>query len=318
VIDTTLRDLVAPWIGTGLDDATAGAILDRMEQLEGWFRREEGELLLRTARQAIAGRTAPAIVEVGSYCGKSTIVLAAAARSVNPPARVYAIDPHEGEVGARDTLEGVRSEAPTFERFRANVAAAGVDDLIHAIRRRSYDVPWQSPIAFLFVDGLHDYENVSRDFRHFEPCLSEGAYVAFHDCDDNYPGVQALVAGLAGDVSYEEVGRAASLVVFRRRRASTVNTGSVGDEQMSALQVRVAQQEKGIAFLMGEIAARERTIREREEGIEWLRGVVRDKESTVAELEKGVEWLRKEVRERDRVIEALRAGAGPARKRTEP
>ncbi len=86
--------------------------------------------------------------------------------------------------------------------------------------------------------------------------------------------------------------------MFRRRKASTVNRGSARDEQRSALQVRVAQQEKGIAFLMGEIAARERTIREREEGIEWLRGVVRDKESTVAELEKGAEWLRKEVRER--------------------
>jgi predicted O-methyltransferase YrrM len=336
VIDNTLRDLVAPWIGAAAvdaprvhrarsrrhavepptpdpDDAAAGAILDRMEQVEGWLRRDEGALLLRTAGQAVAGRPAPAIVEVGSYCGRSTIVLASAAMTANPAACIYAIDPHEGEVSAPNTLGGVRREAPTFERFRANVAAAGVDGLIHAIRRRSYDVPWAAPISFLFVDGLHDYENVARDFRHFEPYLSEGAYVAFHDCNDDYPGVQAFVAGLAGDASYEEVDRAVSLVVFRKRAPSTDASGNARDQQLSALQVRVVQQEKGIAFLMGEIAALERTIREREEGIEWLRGVVRDKEVSVAELEKGVEWLRKEVRERDRVIEALRAAAEAAR-----
>jgi hypothetical protein len=336
VIDTTLRDLVAPWIeasavahaggrrvvrdgavpGPGFDAAAATAILDRMEQIEGWFRRDEGELLLQTTRRAIAGQTAPTIVEVGSYCGKSTIVIAGAVKASNPAARVYAIDPHEGEVGAHDTLEGVRREGSTFERFQANVAAAGAADVVVAIRQRSYDVSWTDPIAFLLVDGLHDYENVARDFRHFEPFLGERAFVAFHDCDDNYPGVRAFVAGLTGEPGYEEVGRASHLIVFRKRATSSGTGGAEPADPANALRVRVAQQQKGIAFLLGEIAAREKTIEEREAGIEWLRSVVRDKEATIAELEKGVEWLRKEVRERDSRIVALQAALGAEPERT--
>jgi Methyltransferase domain/Glycosyl transferase family 2 len=328
VVDATLRDILAPWIeaaadrsrqasparpaararGQGLahlDPATTAAILDGMERVEGWLRREEAELLLRFTRRAVTGHDTPAVVEIGSFCGKSTIVLASAVKTANPAARVYAIDPHDGEVGAHDTLEGVRSESPTFERFQTNVAAAGLAGLIHAIRQRSHEVSWDRPIAFLFVDGLHDYANVARDFHHFEPYLREGAYVAFHDCDDNYPGVRAFVIGLAGGVSYEEVGRSASLVVFRKTAIST----PAGAGETEALRVRLRQQEKGISFLMGEIAERERIIRAREEGIEWLRGVVRDKEMSIAELEKGVEWLRKEVREQNALIETLRAAA---------
>jgi hypothetical protein len=188
----------------------------------------------------------------------------------------------------------------SFGRFRANIAEAGLSDLVVPLRLRSYEVSWTRPIVLLFVDGLHDYASVARDFRHFEAHLVQGGYVAFHDCDDNYPGVAAFAAGLGADPAYEDAGQASSLRVFRRCAALV-------QDPVAALRARLAQQEKGIAFLMGEIAARESTVREREEGIEWLRSVIRDKEIAVSELEKGVEWLRKELRERDQLIDALRA-----------
>ena len=292
-----------------LDAAETAAILDRMERTEGWLRREEAALLLRTTRCAMAEHDAAAVVEVGSYCGRSTVVMASAVRTVNPSVRVHAIDPHQGDVGAMDTLQGVHHGLPTFERFQKNVADAGLTDMITAIRQHSYDVDWQSSIGFLFVDGLHDYASVARDFNHFERHLAPGAYVAFHDCDDEYPGVQAFVAGLTGGDSYEEVGRAASLVVFRKAAIQPPVDDAAA--QIAALTRRIGQQEKGISFLMTEIAAREGTIREREEGIEWLRSVIKDKETAIAELERGVEWLRKEVRERDSAIEALLHPDGP-------
>jgi len=323
VVDMALHDLVAPWIesepttthrqplapsqGAGAGSGTpsppgAGieSVLDRMEQVEGWFRRDEGKLLFDAAYSAAAGREAPAIVEIGSYCGRSTIVLASAARLANPEARVYSIDPHEGEVGAGDAVDGVRREPSTFDRFRANITAAGLSDVVVPVRRRSYEVTWDTHIALLLVDGLHDYASVARDFQHFEPHLLPDAHVVFHDCDESYPGVRAFVAGLAADPAYEAAGTASSLRVFRRRAVTPRN-------HLAVLRARLAQQEKGIAFLMEEVAARERTIREREQGIEWLRGVVRDRELTVTELEKGIEWLRNEVRERERTIETLRS-----------
>jgi glycosyltransferase involved in cell wall biosynthesis len=321
-IDTTLRDVVAPWIeeaaesrrsasreggkprpapeDTDLDPATTAQILDRMRSVEGWLKDEEAEALIVTTRRALKEHDVPTIVEIGSYCGKSTIVLASAARTANASARVYAVDPHEGVVGAEDGLDDVYVAAPTFEQFRRNIADAGLADMIEPIRLHSHEVPWRSPIAFLFIDGLHGYSSVARDFFHFERHLLDGAYVAFHDCDDTYPGVRTFVEGLAGSGCYEEVNRARSLVVLRKLEAAS----------SMALSLRLRQQERGISFLMGQLAARDRVIHERDDGIEWLRNVVRDKEATIAELEKGVAWLRKEIEAREALIETLRQTCG--------
>jgi hypothetical protein len=279
-----------------LDAATTAGILDRMRQVEGWLKDEEAELLIAGTRRALREHAVPTVVEIGSFCGKSTIVLASAARTANSSARVYAVDPHQGVVGADDGLDSIAVVAPTFERFTRNIAAAGIAEMIEPIRLHSYEVPWHRPIAFLFIDGLHGYSSVMRDFFHFERHLLDGAYVAFHDSDDTYPGVKTFVEGLAGSGCYEEVNRAGSLVVLRKLEAA----GSM------ALSLRLRQQELGISFLMGQLAARDRVIHERDEGIEWLRRVVRDKEMTIAELERGVAWLRKEVEAREALIETLR------------
>jgi hypothetical protein len=324
--DTTLRDLVMPWIDRSadatreslrslrvndqrppvapLEPARIGEILAIMRSVEGWLRDEEAELLIHLTRRAVV-ENASAVVEIGSFCGKSTIVLARAAKTVGVDARIYAIDPHQGEVGAEDTIGGVERLRPTFERFLDNIAGAGVADVIEPIRRRSYEVPWRLPIALLFVDGLHDYASVARDFFHFEPYLASGGYVAFHDYGDNYPGVRTFVAGLAADDSFNEVARAASLVVLQK--VAELPQAPPGDVAggMIALSRRVAQQQNGIEFLIREMSAREQTLRAREEGIEWLRSVVRDKAMTIAELEKGVAWLQKELAEREERLEAL-------------
>jgi hypothetical protein len=266
-----------------------------MRPVEGWLRDEEAEKLIVFTRRAVVEHAVPTVVEIGSFCGRSTIVLASAARTARSNARVYAIDPHQGVVGAEDALDGLHVTPPTRERFQRTIASAGLAEMVEPICLPSYDVSWHSPIAFLFIDGLHGYSSVARDFFHFEQHLVEGAYVAFHDCDDTYPGVRTFVDGLAGSGCYEEVSRAGSLVVLRKLRPDSMT-----------LSLRLRQQERGISFLMDQLAARDRVIHQRDEAIEWLLKVVRDKEMTIAELEKGVDWLRKEVESREALIEALR------------
>jgi len=312
VVDTVLSDLVAPFIedgsaarsdarrgtdtararttvGSGADTA---AILDQMEGVEGWFRRDEGALLLETASAAVAGHDPAVLVEIGSYCGRSTIVLASAARKARGRARVYAIDPHEGEVSTGTGEATVRLGPGTLERFRANLAAAGVEDVVEPVRQRSHAVAWQRPIALLLIDGLHDYGNVARDFLHFERHLADGAYVAFLDCDEQFPGVRQFVSGLKGDPGYVESGRVTSLVVFQKRPVDS------DADRIAALRARLGRQEAGIAYLMDQLSAKDAVIGQRDAGIEWLRSVVRDQEATIAELQKGVDWLREEVRRR--------------------
>jgi predicted O-methyltransferase YrrM len=191
-------------------------VLERMRRVEGWLFDEEGDLLLAGVSRAVREFPEPAaVVEVGSYCGRSTVVLGSAVRAVAPEVRVYAIDPHEGEVGAAD--RGLARTPPTLQRFERTIADAGLTDVVELIQQRSHETKWDRPISFLLVDGLHDYGNVSRDFRHFEPWLVEGAYVAFHDYADYWPGVKAFVNELLGGGHYERVALAASLILVRRR-----------------------------------------------------------------------------------------------------
>ena len=190
-------------------------ILANMRNVDGWLTEEEALVLITAAHQAIRALPPPhALVEVGSYLGRSTVVLAGVIAAVAPRARVHAIDPHEGKVGALDT--GIETALPTFDRFLGNLARAGVSSYVVPIRRRSSEVDWHDPIALLFVDGLHDYENCARDFHHFEPWLARGGCAAFHDYA-TWPGVTAFVDELKGSGGYDMVTSGGSMVVLRRR-----------------------------------------------------------------------------------------------------
>ncbi len=120
-----------------------------------------------------------AIVEIGSFKGKSTVLLATMAKKygLGP---VVAIDPHQG-------LSYLGPEAPeqspTFEEFLGNVRSAELDANVEVQRAFSRDVAktWSRPIRLLWIDGDHSYEGCKEDFGLFSPFLADGAVVAFHD-----------------------------------------------------------------------------------------------------------------------------------------
>jgi hypothetical protein len=191
-------------------------ILARMRSIEGWLADDEADLLIAvTARALAAPGERPAVVEVGSYCGRATVVLGSVARAVCPRARVFAIDPHDGKLGAADRYVTV---GPSLEKLKANIAAAGLTDVVEIVRAAAPQVPWEGgPIALLLIDGLHDYAHVAQDFSHFEPWVADGGLVAFHDYAGYFPGVVAFVDELLASGRYQRVGMASSLVVLRKR-----------------------------------------------------------------------------------------------------
>lgn len=190
-------------------------ILETMRRIEGWLEDVEGDLLLSAALETLRAGNAPCnLVEIGSYCGRSTSVLAGVAKTVSPASRVFAIDPHDGLVGALDG--GLRAGSPTLERFRANLAAAGVAEFVEPVLRKSYEVRWEKPVHLLLIDGLHDYVNVSRDFFHFEPWIADGGFVLFHDYASYYPGVMAFVDELLAAGGYRRVELAHTLMLLQK------------------------------------------------------------------------------------------------------
>lgn len=190
-------------------------IIARMRRVEGWFEEEEADLLIAVAARAL--KELPAshrLVEVGSYCGRATVVLGGVAQALDPRAKIYSVDPHDGRVGSLD--QGVQQKRPTLERFRANIEAAGLGEMVEVIQKTSAEVEWDAPITLLLVDGLHDYANVARDFFRFADSVVHGGYVAFHDYAEYYPGVRTFVNELLSSREYDKVAQAGSLVILRR------------------------------------------------------------------------------------------------------
>jgi len=190
-------------------------ILTAMRKVEGWLEEQEADLLIAACRRALAEfPQTRSIVELGSYCGRSTIVLGSVAKAICPEAKVYAIDPHNGEIGALD--KGIRKVTPTLEKLKLNIARAGMADVVEVIQEYSFRVSWDKPINLLLIDGLHDYVNVARDFFHFEPWVVDEGYMVFHDYADYYPGVQAFVNELLGSGKYRKVHRVGSMIVVQK------------------------------------------------------------------------------------------------------
>lgn len=189
-------------------------ILKIMRTIEGWLDEDEGDLLIAAAARALTENAdALAIVEVGSYCGRATTILALVTRTIRAAAKVYAIDPHDGRVGTADKIFHV---APSLKRLKRNLASAGTDANVEVIQSSARDVPWNAPIAFLLIDGLHDYASVSSDFRYFEAFLVTGGYVAFHDYAAYFPGVMAFVGELTASQGYCCVQRVGSFALLKK------------------------------------------------------------------------------------------------------
>lgn len=187
-----------------------------MVSVEGWFSEDEGRLLFRTVIQAVVELPGQ-VVEVGSYKGRSTVILGHAARAGRPGVKVYAVDPHEGVLSSGKV-------PPTWDSFMATLTSSGLHEVVVPLRMKSALVGWSGPIALLFIDGLHDLANVAADYFRFFPFVSPGGYIAFHDYSNpGHPDVRTFVDGriLAGEISIHELppspGQLHSLIVTLKK-----------------------------------------------------------------------------------------------------
>ena len=190
-------------------------ILSMMKNIEGWLEEDEADLLIAATRKVLESLEPPHnIVEIGSYHGKSTVVLGSVIKSMSQNIKVYAIDPHDGRVGATD--QGILILAPSLEALKRNINKAGLAEVVEIINDYSFNVLWKKNISLLFIDGLHDYPNVARDFWHFSRYIRIGGLIAFHDYADFYPGVKVFVNELLASGKYCKINQVSSLIVIKK------------------------------------------------------------------------------------------------------
>src|SRR5436190_8046785 len=134
-----------------------------VQALDGWLHPKEGRLLFRLAQNC---RGRGAIVEIGSWKGKSTIWLAHGSMA-GCHAKIHAIDPHTGSPEHAERF----GQVWTFEEFKQNIENAKVQHLVvpHVDFSTAVARVFNEPVEFIFVDGLHEYEGVRADFDAWLP-----------------------------------------------------------------------------------------------------------------------------------------------------
>lgn len=165
------------------------SIVPDFDSVAGWLRDAEAEELFRAAAAVRGG----CIVEVGSYRGRSTLVLCAGS-SIGAGAPVFAIEPHGEASGVRGGKFGPEDRAEFFRNF----LNSGLTRYVRLLNTTSViaSAGWRRSIALLFIDGDHRFASVSADFAAWKPYLIKGATVAFGDLAASGPKTvtQMLVA----------------------------------------------------------------------------------------------------------------------------
>src|SRR3984893_17771454 len=147
------------------------------ESARGFMPAPEGLALYETA--AAYAQRGP-VAEIGTYCGKSTIYLAAAQAEAGQ--LVVTVDHHHGseenqagwEYHDAELVDPATGRMDTLPFFRATLAAAGLEEHVVAVIATSAQVStlWRTPLGMLFIDGGHSEVNVVTDSEGWAPWVT--------------------------------------------------------------------------------------------------------------------------------------------------
>lgn len=157
-----------------------------IKDVKGFLLEEEGRCLYEIAAEA--SKMGPCL-EIGCYCGKSTIYLGTACRENNSV--LFSIDHHRGseeqqpgeEYFDPELFDPQTSRVDTFKEFRKTLEKAGLEDTVAPIVCQSHVAArlWATPLSLVFIDGGHSYEAVYTDYNCWAGHIMQDGYLLIHD-----------------------------------------------------------------------------------------------------------------------------------------
>jgi predicted O-methyltransferase YrrM len=197
---------------------------------KGFMPPDEGDALFEAA--VAAGSAVPGApwVEIGSYCGRSTIWLGAAAQLAGTT--LFAVDHHRGseenQVGWEhhdgEVVDHRAGKMDTLPFFRRAIHDAGLEDVVIGVVGASPTVArhWSTPLGFLFIDGGHGDEPARLDYEGWAPHVAPGGTLAIHDvfpdpAQGGRPPYERIYLPAMASGDFDEISVTGSLRVLRRR-----------------------------------------------------------------------------------------------------
>ena len=196
---------------------------------KGFMPPDEGDALYDAAIAAATLVPGLPMLEVGSYCGRSTVWLGAAAQQADTV--LFAVDHHRG---SEENQAGWEHHDPTvvdprtgrmdtLPIFRFTIFEAGLEDHVVAVVGQSPRVSsvWTTPLSLLFIDGGHGDEPARLDYEGWTPHVAVGGTLAIHDvfpdpADGGRPPYEQIYIPAVDNGRFELIGATGSLRLLRR------------------------------------------------------------------------------------------------------
>jgi len=169
---------------------TTEALFALAEEVTGFMPADEGRALYDAAMRYLGDGIG---VEIGTYCGKSTVLLGAAARETG--GLIYTVDHHHGseehqpgwEYHDESLVDEVTGLFDTLPTLRRTLDAAQLYDNIVAVVGKSPVVArgWRMPLRLLFIDGGHTEDAAQQDFNGWARWVDIGGALIIHDVFPN-------------------------------------------------------------------------------------------------------------------------------------
>lgn len=157
-----------------------------IDSVKGFLAEDEGAALYQ---HALAMAARGPCLEVGSYCGKSSIYLGAACKKMNNI--LFAVDHHRGseehqlgeEYHDPDLYNSTYQVMDSFPVFRDTLTRADLLNTIIPIVAPSHLAArcWATPLAMVFIDGGHSMDAALTDYRSWAGHIMRGGLLAIHD-----------------------------------------------------------------------------------------------------------------------------------------
>ncbi len=167
-------------------DTRTARLFDLAATVTGFMPLDEGRALFDAAAHYTDAGVA---VEIGTYCGRSTVLLGAAAAATGSV--LYTIDHHHGseehqpgwEFHDTAMVDPTSGRFDTLPTFRRTMDAADLADTLVAVVGKSAVVArgWQTPLQLLFIDGGHSQAAADADFEGWAKWVRVGGALIIHD-----------------------------------------------------------------------------------------------------------------------------------------
>ena len=163
--------------------------LSEINKIKGFMPNHEGMALCKWAEKfSKLGH----VLEIGTYCGKSSIYLSFGAKKNNK--YIFTIDHHKGseehqinqEYFDDEIYDKLNERVDTFPLLIENINKLKINNIVPIIgSSKEVSSCWKSKISMLFIDGGHSFESANSDYECWESKIINGGCLVIHDIFEN-------------------------------------------------------------------------------------------------------------------------------------